>query len=101
MCPRNQARKQILGVLAGPPWVGGFEQQRDDRLDGDDIDDPVVVAEPLIDQAGNPSQASGVIGEQFGPRVPEHRIGIRECYQGFTRDVAPASTMTSVDKRVE
>ena len=93
--------QQTFDVLAGPPWGVVFEQQRDDRFDGDDVDDAVLVAEPLIDQAGNPSQASGVIGKQFGPHVPEHRAGIRECDQGFARHVAPAGTMTCVDKRVE
>ena len=62
--------QEALGMLAGPPWGLVFKQQRDDRLDGDDVDDAVVVTKPLIDQAGEPSQAGGVIGEQSGPRVP-------------------------------
>jgi len=100
MCvqPRSQ---QALGVLAGSPWGTGFEQERDDRLDGDYVDDVVVAAEPLIDQAGKPLQAAGVIGKQAGPRVSEHTARIRECDQGLTGYVPPASTVTSFDDRIE
>ena len=93
--------KQVLGVLAGPPWGVVFEQQRDDRFDGVDIDDAVVAAMPLNDQAGKPPQAGGVIGEQSGPRVPEHRFGISEREQGFPGHVAPTTTMTCIDERIE
>ena len=88
-------------MLAGPPWGVVFEQQRDDRFDGVDIDDAVVAAMPLIDQAGKPSQTGGVIDEQAGPRVPEHRFGIGQREQSFAGHVTPAIYVTCVDEHVE
>ena len=46
--------QQIAGVLARPPWRAIFEEKRDYRLNGDGVDDPVVAAEPLVDQPGQP-----------------------------------------------
>ena len=54
--------QQSFRVLAGAPWGVVFEQQRDDGLHGDEINDAVAVAEPLIDQASELAQASVVIG---------------------------------------
>lgn len=93
--------EQTLGVLAPRPRCVVFEQQRDDRLDRGYIDDAVVSAVTLIDQARKPSQACGVGGDQAGPCVPEHRFGIGEREQGFTGHVTPASSVTCVDEPVE
>ena len=84
-------------MVARSPWRAVFEQERDDRLHGDDIDDAVAVAKPLINQASKPTQTSGAIGDQFGPCVPEQRFRIGKREQGFTGHVTPATFMTCRD----
>ena len=83
------------------PWRTVFEQERDDRLHGDDIDDAVAAAKPLIDQASKSTQTSGTIGEQFGPCVSEQRFRVGKREQGFTGHVAPATLMTCRDQQVK
>ena len=93
--------QQISCVVSGSPWRAIFEQERDDRLHGDDIDDTFAVAKPLIDQTSKPTQPSGAIGEQAGPCVPKQRFRIGKREQGFTGHVAPATLMTCRDQRVK
>ena len=55
--------QQLSCVVTRSPWRAVFEQKRDDRLHGDDIDDAVFAAEPLIDQTSKSTQTNGAIGE--------------------------------------
>lgn len=94
--------QQVLGVLAeSPQWGVVVKLEFNYWLDGGDMDDPIVVAVPLVDHAGKASQTGGVVREQAGPCVLKHGAGIGECQQGFSGHVSPTSTMVCIDERVE
>ena len=86
--------EQVYCVVTGPPRGKIFKQQFDDWFDGDGVHDMVVVAEPLVNQAGQPPKACTVIRPQSGPRIPKQLFRVGEGEQGFSGHIAPPSTMT-------
>jgi hypothetical protein len=89
--------QKILHMFARPPRRRVFEQETDERFNGDDAQETLLVPKSLVDQAAKSLQALTFVGVEPRPRVSDHGIRITECQKRLPWYVAPPLTVTRVD----